>query len=405
MRLNQTGLALGALGFLALTLGCAEGDDGGSATGGGSEPLYAVESLIFGDEGSFSYVALVPALEARDRVLLSEAREFPEYAQADALDGRLIVSSGDAPTLTSYEVTDDGEWIEGDAISFSKYMSIPVDTSIYVSAEKAFVPFDTTSWVTWNPETFELGDEIAAPDEIPLARGDNDELLVWRGHSYELRGETLFQPYYWADETFHAYTRESAVSVVDVENDRVKSVFEAPCPHAHITSQDSKGNLYFSNGQGSIAAALLSEGHAKNCFFRVNAGEETIDESSITYFSDLTDGREGSNVFVVNEKLAIFNVYHAELDDLGEDAEFDAVDYSESYHLWTLDLETFEAAPMENIDYSGGQVVAYDIDGRLLLTIPAPDYSETAVYEISSDGRPEKLFDVEGWAFKVFRVR
>ncbi len=404
MRLDRTSRALCALGLLALILGCASEDDD-SPRGGGTEPLYAVESLIFGDEGRFSYVALLPELEVRDRVPLSEAREFPEYAQADALDGRLIVSSGDEPTLTSYEVSDDGEWIEGDAISFSKYMSVPVDTSIYVSSEKAFVPVDTTSWVTWNPETFELGEEIAAPEGIPLTRGESGELTVWRGHSYELRDRTLFQPYYWADEAFHAYSDESVVSVIDVENERVKAVFESPCPHVHISSRDAAGNLYFSNGQGSIAAALLTPGHAKNCFFRVNAGEETIDESSITYFSDLTAGREGSNVFVVDETLAIFNVYHAELDEIGEETEFDAVDYSESYHLWTLDLETFEAKPMEGIDYSGGQVVAYRIDGRLLLTIPAPDYSETAVYEISSDGRPEKLFDVEGWAFKLFRVR
>ncbi|MET0386984.1 MAG: hypothetical protein ABW321_13545 [Polyangiales bacterium] len=64
-----------------------------------------------------------------------------------------------------------------------------------------------------------------------------------------------------------------------------------------------------------------------------------------------------------------------------------------------------EAKLMEGIDFSGGQPVAFPIDGRLWLGIPAADYSETAIYEVLPDGRAEKRFDVEGWAYKLFKVR
>ncbi len=60
---------------------------------------------------------------------------------------------------------------------------------------------------------------------------------------------------------------------------------------------------------------------------------------------------------------------------------------------------------MDGIDYAGGQFVAFRIDERSYVAIPTADYASTAVYEVFSSGRAEKRFDVQGWAFKMFRVR
>jgi hypothetical protein len=60
---------------------------------------------------------------------------------------------------------------------------------------------------------------------------------------------------------------------------------------------------------------------------------------------------------------------------------------------------------LEGIDYSGGQFTALRLDGRTLITIPEPDYSSTAFYEVTASGGASKLFEVEGWAFKTFRLR
>ena len=363
---------------------------------------YVIESLIFGDEGQFSYVLLRPDLNAGPSIPLSEGREFPDYAPADSINGMLAVGSGEDPTLAFFSISDSGTWTPQGELSFAQYTSLPLDANVPVTSRKVYVPFETTNHATYDVDSLLIGAEVGAPSDIPLVR---DGLTAWRGYGHLLRGSTLFQPYYYSDDAFHTYTETSMISVIDVETDAIRESVAVPCPHLHITSEDEQGNLYFSNGQGSIAAAVLTPGHPANCFARINAGETTLDPSSVTYFKDLTGGREGSNLFYIGGGKALFNVYHAERDALTDATPFETVDFSASYHLWTLDLNTGAAAMLEGIDYSGGQIVVTRIDDRTLVTIPAADYSSTEFYEVTPDGVVTKLFDVEGWAFKTFRLR
>jgi hypothetical protein len=365
-------------------------------------PTYVIESLIFGDEGQFSYVLLRPDLNAGPPIPLSAGREFPDYAPAESIDGLLSVGSGEDPTLMFFSISDFGTWTTQGQLSFGQYTSVPLEANVPVTSSKVYVPFETTNHATYDAESLLIGDEVGAPSDIPLAL---DGLTARRGYGHLLRGSTLFQPYYYADDAFHTYTETSMISVIDVETDAIQPSVAAPCPHLHITSEDEQGNLYFSNGQGSIAAAVLTPGHPANCFARINAGETTLDPSSVTHFKDLTGGREGSNLFYIGGGKALFNVYHAERDALTATTPFETVDFSANYHLWTLDLNTGAAAMLEGIDYSGGQIVVTRIDDRTLITIPDADYSRTQFFEVTPDAVVTKLFDVEGWAFKTFRLR
>jgi hypothetical protein len=366
------------------------------------QPLYAIQSLTFGDQGSSTYVILQPDLAAGPDITLDDAREFAEFAPGEVVDGRVVIASGEAPSLSVFSVSDTGAWLEGGTLSLASFTSEALAANVPVSARKVYVPFDVTNHVTYDAETLELGTEVGAPSDIPLTR---DGLDATRGYAHALRGSTLFQPYYFADALFDTYSETSSVAVIDVATDTLLPSFDVPCPHLHITTQDDRGNVYLSNGVLSVAGALLTPGHAHNCFARINAGENVVDPSSITQFRDLAGGREGSNLFYIGGGRALFNVYHAERDDLSGSDAFDVVNASNSYHLWTLDLATGEAAMLEGIDFSGGQVVTFRIDGRTLVTIPAGDYSSTQFYEVPENGPAQKLFDVEAWAYKVFRVR
>ena len=389
--------------LLCLIAAC--GSDSNSETppdAGAPAPLYAIESLVFDEQGSTSYVSLIGSLAVQPIVELADAREFPGYAPADPLGGKIIVGSGEEPVLTRYAVDGAGGWTEEARVSFASYASSSLEASLYVGADKAYAPFESTNFVVWNPASFTVVKELGAPAELPLVDG---ELKAHRGYGHELRGTTIFQPYYWADASFHRYSAGSKISVIDTATDQVSALLDVPCPHLHITSQDADGNLYFSNGQGSIAPAVLDASQPKNCFAKIAAGAASVAAEDVVHFADLADGREGSNFFHVADGIGFFNVYHAERDPTPDPTDFAAIDYSSSYHLWTLDLDTMQAAPMEGIDYAGGQYVAFRIDGEMIVAIPSGDYSTTAVYAITPAGKAEKRFDVEGWAFKMFRVR
>lgn len=405
-------LSLAAPVSCALLAAACSGDDGAStvdppacdpATATGS--LYGIATLVFDVDGtSNTYVALLPDLAARDTVTLDQAREFPGYAPTDAHEGYVVVGSGDAPTLTRYAACDDATWVEHETVSFGTYVTGLLDTSIYLGDDAALVPFDVTNWVAWNPSTFELGAPLGANPAIPLTYPGNAELVANRGAGFAITGDSLIQPYYYASADYTLWSQDSKVAILDTQTQQLAATLDVACPHLHIAGQDAEGNVYLSNGQGTIARAVL-EGDIRNCFVKIAAGTRTVEADSLTYFEDLTDGREGSNVFPIGGGKALFNVYHAERDDLSGDPDPSVVDYSSNYHLWTLDLATHAAAPTEGIDYTGGQIVAYQIDGTTYLTVPAPDYSSTSVYEVTATGGVTKLFDVDAWAWKIFKVR
>jgi hypothetical protein len=358
--------------------------------------------LTFNDTGSTSYVSLLPSLDDTTEVTLDEAREFPGYAPADAAGGQIFVGSGDAPTVTRFSVTDGLEWSAGSELSFGSYSSTSLAASIYVNAHKAYMPFDATSHVVWDPTDFSIKGKLATPEQIELK---HDGLGVRLGYSHETVGDAVFQPYYFSSDDYQQFAGYSQVSIIDTTRDEVRAVADAPCPHFHITTQDDDGNVYFSNGQESIASSVLDSTQPKNCLARIKVGENAIDTDFTVHFADLTEGREGSNFFYIGNGIGFFNVYHAERDKLSATSEAKDVNYSANYHLWTLDLASMKAQIMDGIDYSGGQYVAFRIDGRIWVAIPAGDYSTTAVYEVLSTGKAQKRFDVQGWDFKMFRVR
>ncbi len=357
-----------------------------------------------GDDGSKSYVILLPNLGVQPDVTLEGGREFGGFSPADVHDGKVIVGSGEAASSSVFELDEDLTWDELGSVGFSNYTSEAISANVSVSSNKIYTPIQVVDFLTWDPNSFELGQVVSAPDTL-LSFAESSDLLVRRGYSTELRGDTLFQPYYFSDDAYGAFAgcRKSASSTR-------KTTLSPTCSTSIARTCTSRrrtrtATSTSSNGQYSIAPAVLTPDHPKNCFVRINAGETTVDPDSLTYFADIAEGREGSNFFPISGDLALFNVYHAERDELTEDSELSVVSYSANYHLWTYNLTTHESAPMEGIDYAGGQFVAYRIDGKVYLTVPKGDYSETAVYGISNAGKATKLFDVEGWGFKLLKVR
>ena len=378
---------------------------GGAAGARPAAPLYAIESLVFGmNEGdsSTSYVMLLDSLDRSAEVTLDSGREFPGYAPVDSVGGKLYAGSGEAPTITSFEISPELTWKELDAVSFANFTSASLDGNVLVDSKHGVVALGDKNWVSYDPAALAVGDLIQLSADIPETRG---ELTAQRGYGHELSGTTIYQPYYWSDATFQKYAQQSQIAVFDANKSEFTNVIDAPCPHLHITTADDAGNMYFSNGAASIGSAVLDADQPRNCLVRLEKGATAIDEAFTIDFAYLTDGREGSNFFYIKDGLGFFNVYHAERDELSADTAYSTVMYSSSYHLWTLDLTTMTAKIMDGIDFTGGQYVAFHLGERVFIAVPKGDYSSTAIYEVTAAGAAERKFDVQGWAFKMLKVR
>lgn len=382
-------------------------DDGGATTqeptgdaGGSTKPLYALVSVITNNVSATTYVQLVDSLDGQSHLTLDGAREFSGFAPANPSGGKIIVSNGDKPQMTSFSLGEDHAWTEERTVSFANFTQKPVLWNLQASPTQAYVAFDGPNQIAWNPTDFTITGAVTAPDTIPLTRGG---LSIAAGYGFAASGPYVYRSYYWSDLLFSQFSKESDVTVLDTRTNTFAAALEAPCPHFHVASTDDDGNVYFSNGSGSIPQAVLDANKPKNCVVRIKAGETQFDPTFDVHFRDLTDGREGGNFFDVGNGKAVFNVYHSERAPNVTSA--NDIVYSANYHLWTLDLATMKAAMTEGVDFAGGQVLVFRIDGRAFVSIPATTYSDSAIYEILPTGAAEKRFDTKGWVIEIFRVR
>jgi hypothetical protein len=72
--------------------------------------------------------------------------------------------------------------------------------------------------------------------------------------------------------------------------------------------------------------------------------------------------------------------------------------------LWLVDLEAWNAEPIEELDWLAGGTHLNVVDGRVFLFTSRSDFSSTTVYEISADGGVTQLFEVPGYAEKFVKV-
>ncbi len=285
-------------------------------------------------------------------------------------------------------------------MSFSNYSSAPLQGNVLVDSKHAFVALGDQSYVAGTRATCRSAQHsICRVRSADAGRADAAAWL-WARDRRQARVSALLL----GDQSFQSYSSQSQIAVLDALSSKFTSVIDAPCPHLHITTQDKSGNLYFSNGNASIASAAIDPAQRGNCLVRVKKGQTTLDDVFTVNFKDLADGREGSNFFYVSGEIGFFNVYHAEREGKPDPA-YNDVMYSANYHLWTLDLKTMTAKIMDGIDFSGGQYVAFHLGERVFVAIPNGAYSSTAVYEVTAAGTAEKRFDVQGWAFKMLQVR
>lgn len=378
----------------------------------GEAPLYAMMTQVYGTEDRTVYLSVSDTLDVKN-VDLKQAREFPGVANFGAIGGRILVSSGQEPTVTEFEISDELEWTEGRTIDFSNYPLPEGDFANFyyqyvLDEHAAYLPFEKTKRIIWDPTemkvlgTREDSDLELRMGDLELGSGGNRNAVRFDG--------PVIQAFSYHDEDYLRYSDESFAVVYDEDTHEESEIIELPCPGAEMTTVDEEGNTYFGTWNYLGTLALYGDGPAP-CVARVRA-DLTLDEDFTTDLTDSTDGRYVNNFRYVGGGKAIGNVLHHEELEADFETTFDP-DVSDQistsgshWRLWVFDVEAGEAQPIDGIDVdvsSGAQFAV--LDGRTFVFLPYDEWKRSAVYELDDEGRATKRFDVAGDVFKWVRVR
>lgn len=400
-------LSVGGALLLALVPACEEGGPDDAAVEPGTGPLYAMMTHVYGPEDRTVYVSLSDTVDI-DSIDLETAQEFPSVANMAAIDGRILISDGQAPKILEYEISDDFDWIPGRELSFSGY-PLPDNANFYyqfiVDDEHALMPFNGTSRILWNPKKMEIEDDLTdsslkgVEKGLTLEAGGNREGIQYEG--------PILQAFYYHDDDWFDYGSTSHLVVYDEKTFEETKVLDIPCPALTMPTLHEDGGTYW--GTWDLPTSALVEEDGTSCIVKVTREgelEETID------LREWTDGHAVNNFRYIGDGKAVGNVFYHEEFGVDSPAELDAealdLLWEEGPHwkVWLFDTEKGGGKPVKGIDVDFGAAVQFAVlDGRTFLFVPYDDWSRTKGYELNDNGAVTEVFDTLGDVFKWVKVR
>lgn len=403
-----------------LTVGCGDdasnpegsGGGGGGPTnsgntgdGQGDDPKYVVAGVVTTMGARTGYVTVLDSLNpSKNEVSIEAANEFAGSADMWAHDGSVFVSGGDAPTVTKFSVSAKGELEEQGEINFmrSGVQTTAFWANVFLSSTKAYMGVSETEFAIWNPKTMKIEgkltiDALEERDGFVARLGSTDRSAL-------VHEDRLFLPAYWTDADYADRPADSRILVFDTKTDELIDVLEAPCPGLDVGTKDEDGNLYFSPWTGGAGTKLVLD-TAATCVVKVVA--DTLKVSKAFDFADVTDGREGAAFNYAGDGRFVMSIFHHEKIDNLEDVEdpWEPIG-TENWKVWTYDPKTNKAQELDSIPGNSGAIYWFLVDGTAHGLIPTAKYAAASAFDLGkAEDDAKELFDVQGWAVRLFRVR
>ena len=411
-----------ALCMAALSLTACGGDDATTTTPGEVEgpgepgepqgptmtgPVYALSSSVFTTGGDRTvYFATTSSLDV-PVPSLDDAREYGGVANYAAVSGRLLISSGEEPTITAFDVDDDMTWHERETLSFASY---PLNdnanffSQYLVDDHHMYLPFDGYKRIVWDPTDFAI---LGVMEDSTLQFDRDGMTLEPAGNRSGIRyaGGQVMMPFFYHDEDWFEFGAVSPIAVYDPVAHTEQKVVEAPCSGLAVASQDEAGYTYFSPYDYMPLLALYGQGPSP-CLARLTP-EQELDAGFTTDLRNLTGGRYTNSFRYIRDGWGLANVLNEEL--LGVDfsapmtAEVqDAVWDEANWTVWKIDLVNGTARPFDEISIPSFGWNIVQVDGRSFLALPSEGI--TTMYEMDQDGNVGQSMTVTGDASWI-RVR
>ncbi|HEY8946297.1 MAG TPA: hypothetical protein VIM73_18730, partial [Polyangiaceae bacterium] len=313
-------------------------------------------------------------------------------------EGSLFVAEVESLTITKFSLEDEG-LVQTGRLSFADYglTDLGFWVNSFVGPSKAYLLDRATQIIVWNPAAMEIVGTLPLPEFE-----ERESKLPFPGYSDRaavIRDGLLYQPIYWADESFFEFAEDSRLVVIDVAQDEVVDVLEAPCPGLDFATRDEEDNLYFSSWIFAPGGAALLD-QPQTCVVKIARGEREVEKAFDV--AELTQGRQGGVLRYLGRGQALLSVLH---DDNASSTEVAKVAYGPNWRFWSVDLDARSATRSDAIDWNAGAAYAANADGRQLMLVPAGDYAKTTVYEVGRNAEPREVFATPGWSLRVFAMQ
>jgi hypothetical protein len=373
-------------------------------------PVYALLTQVYGPDDRTVYISLSHSLDV-GAVDLTTAREYAGVTNFNVVGGRLLVSSGEAPTITEYEITPELQWVEGRTVAFNGYPLSDNANWYYqfvLDDHTAYLPFDGYKRIVWDPTDMVI---LGAMEDTALEPQRGTLVLEAGGNRNGLRtGGSVRQAFFYHDESWYEFSPDTTIVAYDPVTHAEGAHVTAPCPGLAIATADEAGYTYFSTWDYLPGLALYGAGPAP-CAVRLTP-DGALDAAWTTDFTSLTGGRYVSNFRYVGGGRAVANVLHAEEMGIDFTQPVDPTVVQNMYQsgpqwrFWSFDLNAGTAAPIEGVDVAIGSSAQFAVlDGRTFVFLPYEDYARSKIYEIDESGVATERLDVPGDVFKWVRVR
>lgn len=267
------------------TTGDGDGD-GANVGDAGSEPnpVYMIQTRIYGADETTSYVVLKDKLELNiDVGGLGTARQYPGYAGAVASGGTVYVGEGQAPFVRKYEIGKDLSWTETGNLNFEAY---PMDEWNFLNPYfQSFKDSDNvyfyygsqkTSRVLWSMKDWSIKADLTdttvpAPAEgWSISNGGNRTGIM------DYAGPVV-TPFVHQNNETYGFGPKSWLAVYDEVTHKEKSLIEIDCPGLSQVTKDESGNLYVATTYNPPIEKLYNLGNA-SCVVKLKA-DGTLDTS------------------------------------------------------------------------------------------------------------------------------
>lgn len=380
------------------------------------EPLYAVLTRFFSDEGQTAYVALSPDLD-EGMLSLDTALEFPGGAYVGGLAGErtFYVGMFAGPTVEKWRVNDAGELELAGSLSFANLgvtRGLGAAAGVFVSPTRAYFVDITAGGelVIWDPDAMQIVGSVPIPAEYLDYSGDGN--FVRRGVLVsELHGERLLLSVNWADPENDGtrWARFSTHFTFDLETQTFSEPFDEarnayPQPRG-IKGED--GTIYYSPLTRFVLPGLVfgEDFGLQSTGLHVVPPGSRFDEGYDVDLSALVGGRPAGNVIPVSNDLAFLLVWHPELVPEITPENWSDSFSAEGYRWWTWRIGDDLARDNVVQQPAIGRVNELVVDGKVFSVDGDPDAGISRLVQLSPDGTLRPGLSIGGELSRVVRLR